>query len=188
VPALLSKSPLAMAWLSALLGVGAVALTYRMASEFFGNRAAVWATVLFATSTWAVMFSRKIWAPDLSLFFVTLAMYGALKYAREGRPWGVVLFCFGLGWATQLHFSAVALWLIAPVLLAWPPKKPAGLEREPSSREGAVRRAASRLRPWPLGLAVAVLPAVPYVLYQCAYGWPGLAALAVTCRNSAIAP
>lgn len=169
---LFGESPLAMVVLVPIMAVAAVALTFRTVEEFFGRRPAVWASVLFATSTWAVIYSRKLWAQNLLPFFITLALYGALAYVRKRRGWGAVLFCFGLTCATLLHFSALGLWLIAPVLILW--HAPWRLLRKSRGApgEGARNHVFWRwLLPWAAGAAVALLLVAPYLRYQQKHGF-----------------
>jgi len=145
--AMISHSPLVMALVPAVLGTAAVGLCYMLTAEFFSRRAALVAAALFATSTWAVIYSRKIWAQDLLPVFVIMAFYSAFSLALRKKRWHALYFCLWLACAVQLHFSALAFLLLVPVLVVWGWRRFAPVE-------------------WALGLVVAVLVSAPYLSYQ----------------------
>ena len=138
-----------------VMNVLAVLFTYLLARRLWGTGAACVAGLLFATAPWAVIFSRKIWAPDLEPFFAICCLTGLLL-ARRGNPaWAGVAIAAWL-WMCQLHPGAL---LLAPVfLIAGPPFW-------------------QRLRCVPVlaGLAVGLAPALPFVLYDAAHRWVNLA-------------
>ena len=66
IPFSLSSDPNAAIHFIMLLNVGGVGLLWLMARRYFGRRAALIAGLAYAVNPWAVLFSRKIWAPGFS--------------------------------------------------------------------------------------------------------------------------
>jgi len=65
LPLLLWPSPLAATLFTGALNVVGVALCWWLGRRYWGVSAGLCAALLFAAAPWAVMFSRKIWEPDL---------------------------------------------------------------------------------------------------------------------------
>ena len=65
IPFLVSTNPIVASAFVACLNIVGVAFTFKFAREFFNERIALIATALAAVSPFAILFSRKIWNPDL---------------------------------------------------------------------------------------------------------------------------
>ena len=109
LPLLLWPHPYAATLFTGLLNTLAVAGSYWLVRRYWGVSAALAATLMFAVSPWAVIFSRKIWAQNLLPLFVLGWAIGALLALVEGRPKFIWLHFICLALAVQIHLAAIAL-------------------------------------------------------------------------------
>src|SRR5512137_1826475 len=112
LPMFLWKSPLAPMLFGALLNTAAVGLAYALVRRYWGARAALFSTLLYAAAPWAVLYSRKIWASNLlPLFLVGYVFSGLLAFVEGRRRWVLVHLAL-LSVVVQIHISSLSL---APV-------------------------------------------------------------------------
>lgn len=112
--ALSNGDPVAVTTFIALLGIGAVALTWWLARAIGGPLAGLIAGVLLASSPAAIDESTFIWNPNPIAFFAVLALAAAWQ-ARSGgagtpndrRAWWWALAIASAGAVTQLHVLGV---------------------------------------------------------------------------------
>jgi len=118
IPFALSSNPIVANLFTALLNVGAVALCWWLGRRYWGRAAGLAAALLFATSPWAVIYSRKIWEPNLMAPFALAYVATGLLGFAERRCWAVVAHLILLGLLTQIHYYGL---LLAPltVVLWW---------------------------------------------------------------------
>ncbi len=152
IPYALSPSPVVATAFIGVLNVLAVLGCYLLTRRWFGRLAALTAALLFAVSPWAVIYSRKIWQVEFFAPFSVLHAYtGWLAFVRR-RRWALPLHCLAAAWLLNLHFSGLpfvaltALW----TLFFW-------------------RRIDKRLLL--LGVALAGLLFVPYLLFDARHDW-----------------
>ena len=108
----LGTSELVLRSLSVLLGGGAVCLTYAVATALLDRRAAIFATVLFATSPFFIWYSQEARYVTLVLVATPLCMYAF--YRLISRP---NLMCWlGYGAATLLAIFSFLPSLLLPVV------------------------------------------------------------------------
>ncbi|MFW5691954.1 MAG: ArnT family glycosyltransferase, partial [Chloroflexota bacterium] len=128
LPYFISDSPLVATQFIGLLNVIAVALTYGLMRWYVGVWPALMVILLFTTSPWGVMFSRKIWAQNmLPPFVIAVAGCAILGYIERKR-WAQVAVWPLLAITGQIHYGAVvivpavamALWL-GRRRIAWTP-------------------------------------------------------------------
>ena len=91
-----------------LLGIGILLWLFR---RTFRWGTALLATVLFASSPWAFIFSRKIWAQNALLPFMAGSVFLLIDLKDRYRPWKVWLLALLLACALQLHMS---VWFLLP--------------------------------------------------------------------------
>lgn len=116
---LLGKSVLAGALVSALAGIGTVAITYTIGLRGWGPRVAIPAAILLAVSGEHLVYSREPLVEADGLFF---AMLAALVYLNAGTARGLVL--AGLLWGVAFTCNNRLSYLPAVFFLAelatWP--------------------------------------------------------------------
>ena len=112
IPALFTKDPVLFGWLPAGLGTAAIALGYLLARRWVSKGAALLGMLLFAVSPWAIVESRKIWAPDLPPFLAVAFILCVVGWLREGRPGYVIGAMVMLAMLNQIHYSTAPLWAI----------------------------------------------------------------------------
>ena len=99
--------PVGPAIMVALFGIGTVALVYFFAEEFFGIKAALIASILYAISPLVIAYSRSSWNPNPMPFFSLLTFYTLYK---AGEKKSLKLFFavgFLVGIMMQLHYLTV---------------------------------------------------------------------------------
>lgn len=106
---LFGLDPAGPAYLSALIGVGMVWLTYWFGEKFFDRRAGLLAAFLVALSPKMIDISRFSWNPNPVPFFTLLTM--ALLYLAAVKKKLVYTFLAGLSYGVlfQLHYMNMAL-------------------------------------------------------------------------------
>jgi 4-amino-4-deoxy-L-arabinose transferase-like glycosyltransferase len=146
IPLLVWKHPYSATLFVAALNTLAVYVCYRLTRIYYGETAALVATLFFAVSPWAVIYSRKIWAQDLLPLFVLGYIGTALAAFVAGRRWFLIVHFLFLAVVIQIHLSGLAL---IPLTILWL----IAFRRRVRWREAA------------LGMIAAVLTALPFAIY-----------------------
>lgn len=104
--------PVGPAVMVALFGIATVVLLYKVTKEFFGIKAAVIASSLYAVSPLVIAYSRSSWNPNPLPFFSLLVLY--LSYKSIENPTWKKFLIIGilLGIAIQLHYISIFLIII----------------------------------------------------------------------------
>lgn len=119
IPARFADGPHAAYAFAALLGVGAVCLTWLLARRIGGPRAALAAAALLATSPVAVIDSRIAWAPAaLPAWSAAVLLLAAAFVRAPSRPRAAVLLLVA-AFGTQLHVAAAPLALVSGAIVLW---------------------------------------------------------------------
>ncbi len=124
-PFLISSDPVVASAFVAILNVVGIAFTYKFAREFFSERVALIATALAAVSPFAILFSRKIWNPDLVFPFTVILLYCLYSFVIKRKPKYLVPI-FAL-YAVILQIHPITLFL-APVILLFLCKFRSGIQ------------------------------------------------------------
>jgi 4-amino-4-deoxy-L-arabinose transferase-like glycosyltransferase len=116
---LLGKTVLAGALVSALAGVGTVAVTYAIGMRGWGPRVAIPAAILLAISGQHLVYSREPLVEADGLFFATLA---ALIYLRARTERGLVLagLFWGIAFTCNNRLSYLPAVFFLAELASWP--------------------------------------------------------------------
>ncbi len=84
IPRVISGDPRVFTLFIALFNIASVYLVYILALCIYNHRfTGLLAAAIYSSLPWAVLFSRKIWNPELVPFFVILAMIWLIKGARQ---------------------------------------------------------------------------------------------------------
>ncbi|MFI5269589.1 MAG: glycosyltransferase family 39 protein, partial [Chloroflexota bacterium] len=113
--AAVARTPMAGIVGLALLNVAAVYFVYRFVREFFGERPALLAALLFAVNSWALVFSRHIVVQALLIPIQVLFFWSAARWLARGRTADLVLAFLWLAIVSQsyieglLHLGSMAI-------------------------------------------------------------------------------
>jgi len=113
IPTAVGRRPALSVALSALLGVLAVAATYRLTTEFFDAPTALAAALLYGVNPWCILYERKVWAHPLPALSV-LILYCAYRLVAKREAWAALPLLLALGLQGQMHVLA---WLYLPFVL-----------------------------------------------------------------------
>ena len=146
LPLAIGRNPVVAAAFIAVTNVAAVCLSYVAARRYFSQRVGLISAALFALSPWAIVYSRKIWAPNLLPICSCAFLIALHEFLVEKRPRAALWLILLLGIALQLHFSAAIL--VVPVAAAF-----------------VIGRDALRLRHLAIGLSGLAVLYAPYLWY-----------------------
>lgn len=112
-------NPIGPAYAVALLSSITTTLLYFWGRELLGQKAALFATALFAFSQPVIEYARFSWNPNVVPFFALALLYASYKaWKKQPRYW--ILVCLVIGLLIQLHYltlvlvgGAGAIWLLA---------------------------------------------------------------------------
>lgn len=151
LPLRLWPDPLAAVLFTGFLNGLAVLACYGLGRLYFGQAAALFASYMFAVSSWAVLYGRKIWCRNLPL--ATLLFFSFLFAALvRGRRWALVGAFVSLAALIGLQLEGLAFIPILGLALLLYRKQVAG---------------------WPLlvGCCLFLLLVSPYILHDALHGW-----------------
>ncbi len=101
--------PVGPAVMVALFGIATVLLIYKVGGEFFGRKAGIIASSLYAISPLMIIYSSSSWNPWLLPFFSLLALYTLYKGQIKNKLLFYLATGLFLGIAVQLHYTALFL-------------------------------------------------------------------------------
>jgi 4-amino-4-deoxy-L-arabinose transferase-like glycosyltransferase len=129
VPVAVTRDPVWIARFIALVNVASIFALFRLVRGVFTSQVALWTTALFATTPWMIVFSRKIWNPDLIVPFLLLTLWCLFSAMQRYAQWKVIAFAVSLALVSQLHLSVwLALFPLLPLGLVFRPwRKPIDL-------------------------------------------------------------
>lgn len=90
-------------------------LLYGLCRRQISTEVALITTTLFASMPWAIVFSRKIWNPDILFPVFMLTLVTLESMVREYRPWKLYVFAVVLALSMQVHL--LTLFSIIPILI-----------------------------------------------------------------------
>lgn len=114
VPFFISANPIVASAFIAILNVVAITLTFKFSKEFFNERIALIASALVVASPFALIYSRKIWNPDLLFPFSVVLLYSLYSFAIKKKS--KYLVPIGISFAILLQLHPVTLFL-SPIIL-----------------------------------------------------------------------
>ncbi|MCD6344874.1 MAG: glycosyltransferase family 39 protein [Anaerolineae bacterium] len=154
IPLRLWADPVAAVLFVGLLNGLAVWACYALGKAYFSSKAGLIAAYLFSVCPWAILYGRKIWTQNLPL--ITLGFITALlaTFVKK-RPWAFTAACVGLAALIGLHLGGLAF---VPVLLL----------------AMFLYRREIELQPLLVGVALAALAMLPYIINDALHGWHNL--------------
>ncbi len=160
-------SPIGPAYAVAFLSILTTVLIYLLGKEIVGQRAAMFATVLFACSSVVVLFARFSWNPNPAPLFGLLFLWCLHKTERkEPLFWAGVATCIGI--LMQLHYVALLTLIVA--VIYW------------FKQLQQLRKTEARLRKqfWigtVTGIVIFFVCLSPLILFDMRHGWLNLKSL-----------
>jgi hypothetical protein len=127
IPYALSSNPLFATMFVAVYNVAGVGLLWLLIRRYGDPAAAFWASLIYATNLWAVLFSRNIWEQDLLGTLTLWSLWTGMLGFKEGKRWAQLVCLPSLILAAQIHYSALALLPLYPYLLWLGRKRLSGL-------------------------------------------------------------
>jgi 4-amino-4-deoxy-L-arabinose transferase-like glycosyltransferase len=115
LPLAIARNPVAAAGFIAVTNVVAVWLSYVAGRLYFSARVGLISAALFALSPAAIVYSRKIWAPNLLPICSCLFLIALHAFLVERRPRAALGLVLLVGVAFQFHFSAGLLVVLVAV-------------------------------------------------------------------------
>lgn len=122
VPYLFTRSPLVVTAMIALWNVFGCALLWLLCRRYLAPKAAFAAGLIYAVTPWALLYSRKIWPPDLHTPFLLMALLLGFYGFRDGKRWAQVLCLPVLTIPIHIHYGA-AVFLPLYLWLLWTGRK-----------------------------------------------------------------
>jgi len=145
------QSPFAAEYVIALLNVVGLAAGYAFARQAFGRNVAICATLLFAVSSWSVLYSRRLWGNDMMAPFAALCLWSLARVMRRGDRVHLVLVGVWAALLAQVYvvaavqLVAVGVGLLGAIILR---------RARPIPLIGAVVAFAALTAPYALGTVV----------------------------------
>lgn len=109
---------------SAIMGTISIWLFYQLAQRLFKKNyyPSIIATLIFATSPWAIHFSRGGWEVNAALFFILLGIYAFLKSLKNSKFLYLFVFSFAISLYTYHSARLISPFLaLALIILYWRP-------------------------------------------------------------------
>lgn len=145
--ALPSKNPQIITFFIGLINSLLVGFFYLIIRKFINQRTALFASLFLATSPWAILFSRKLWAQDTLLFFVIPIIFLTFKtQVKKSVKTSFFLFLF-LTLLAQIHAQGI-FFAISEIILF------------------IIIRTKIYLKYALLGIITGLLFVIPYIYYQ----------------------
>jgi 4-amino-4-deoxy-L-arabinose transferase-like glycosyltransferase len=110
---LFNFDPVGPAIMIGLSGIATTFLVYWIGKEFFGQKAGIFASILFAVSPLVLAYSRSSWNPNLMPFVTLLMLYILYQAVSKNSNKLFILVGILYGIAMQLHYIEV---FVAPII------------------------------------------------------------------------
>ena len=101
---LFGMDPVGPAVMIALLSLGTIFLIYKISYDYFDQKTAIIASLLYALSPFIINYSRFSWNPNAVPFFGLLIIYGLLKVIVDKQNKWMWVIGLSFGVVVQLHY------------------------------------------------------------------------------------
>jgi hypothetical protein len=153
LPTLLSKgSPLTLGIFTLLLNTLSLPLLFFTLKKTFSLQLALYATLIMATSSTIIYYSRWAWNPNLIPFFFILALF-SLGQINSKKPWWLIIFAFAISSISQLHIGASFYIIIFILMLP------------------LFFRVTKDIKIYLASVLALLLPWIPTIIYESQNGW-----------------
>lgn len=111
---LANYSPVGPSVMVALFGVATIFLVWYMAKIWFGKKASIVASLLYALSPVIIIYSRSSWNPNIMPFFSILTILSLWKVWNDGKYQWLIITGIAFAFVLQSHYLGL---LLAPTIL-----------------------------------------------------------------------
>lgn len=143
----ITTDPIGLSFVIALINTLLIPIFYLVIKKYYGQLVSFFSALVLATSPWIILFSRKIWNPDLILILLIPAIYFFHKLVVDGQKKAILPLAALLILIFQLQLSGLFL-IAATVFILWRLKTKIDTKK------------------LFLGIAIAFIAAIPYLVYQ----------------------
>lgn len=155
---LVSRDPRAISLSIGLINSLTIGLFYLLVKRYYNFLTAFLASLLFAFSPWAILFSRKIWSQDMLLPFSILILYSLHKIIFEKKVVYWTPCIMSSLFLIQMHQSSLLFLLPLSLFLF---------------RQKII----INIKYMVIGFLIGIMPIIPYLLYELANGCPDCTAV-----------
>jgi len=106
---LANYSPVGPAVQIALLGVLTLFIVWYLGKKWFGKKAALIATLLYAIAPTVIFYSRSSWNPNIMPFFALVCIFSAWKIWQEGNWKWLIVEALSFAFVLQSHYLGLLL-------------------------------------------------------------------------------
>ncbi len=110
-------SPVGPSVMVALFGVFTIFLIWYIAGIWFGKRAAVVSSLLYALSPVVIIYSRSSWNPNIMPFFALLTIFSVWKAWNDNKFGWLLITGISSAFVLQSHY--LGLLLLPTILIFW---------------------------------------------------------------------
>jgi hypothetical protein len=146
IPGIVSQDPQFLSGIIGFLNAIAIVFFYLITKKYYGQKIALFSSIIFATNPWSILFSRKIWAQDLVPLFAIPIYYFLHRVIKDKHHGSVIPLYISLILAAQLHASCLFFTIIVSIYLF-------------KTKTVFLKNACT-------GIVIGLIPAVPYFTYQ----------------------
>ncbi len=150
---LISRDPRLISLSIGLINSLTIGLFYLLVKRYYNFLTAFSASLLFAFSPWAILFSRKIWSQDMLLPFSILILYSLHKIIFEKKVVYWIPCIMSSLFLVQMHQSSILFLLPLSLFLF---------------RQKII----INIKYMVIGFLIGIMPIIPYFLYELANGCP----------------
>lgn len=141
------RNPQFLSFIIALINCFLIIFFYIFIKKYYGFKVAIIASLFIATSPWAILFSRSIWAQDLILLFVIPALFLIHQLIFDKKRHYLFLLFILLTLLSQLHSSGIFFSIATIFILFFLKEK-------------------IKLKEIFRGICIGLIPAIPYFIFE----------------------
>lgn len=149
---LISLDPKTITLFIALANSLAIAFLFAIIKKYYSMTLAILSSLILAFSPWSILFSRKIWPPDLFLIFAVFLFFSIHKIIVEKKTFFWIFFVMTSLFLIQLEIPSVLFIILISLFV---------LIQKPRLNWQYIL----------IGFTLGLLPAIPYLIYEARSGY-----------------
>lgn len=144
---LISRNPQFLTFIIALINTISIVFFYLVIKKFYGQFVGVLAGLIYTFSPWSIIFSRKIWIPDLIFPFMVGFLYYFHQLFLKKKESAILPLFIILALLPQMHASGMFFLVTTLIILV--------ILRQKINFKSAC-----------IGFAIGLIPVIPYLIRQ----------------------